>query len=137
MELYIRIKNGQPFEHPIVGGNFREVFPDIDTNNLPAEFARFERLECLVKPTIYQMAECEYVPNGSGWKDSWSIREMTAEEIIAKQNAVKEAWKSHAFQSWVFNETVCTFEAPTPMPLDGKRYYWDEPSVSWVEVTTV
>ena len=32
MELYIRIVDGKPFEHPILGDNFRSVFPDIDTN---------------------------------------------------------------------------------------------------------
>lgn len=44
MELFIRIKDGQPFEHPIHGDNFRAAFRGIDTNNLPPEFARFERV---------------------------------------------------------------------------------------------
>ncbi len=45
MELYIQILDGQPHEHPIHGDNFREAFPDIDTSNLPSNFARFERVE--------------------------------------------------------------------------------------------
>jgi len=39
--------------------------------------------------------------------------------------------------SWVFNETICGFEAPIPMPTDGKFYRWDEPTTSWIEVTNV
>ena len=39
------------------------------------------------------------------------------------------------FASWVLNETTCLWEAPTPMPTDGKMYKWDEPTLSWVEVT--
>jgi hypothetical protein len=39
------------------------------------------------------------------------------------------------FPSWGLNETSCTWEAPTPFPTDGKRYTWDEPTISWVEVT--
>jgi len=27
------------------------------------------------------------------------------------------------------------WSAPTPMPTDGKRYFWDEPTLAWVEVT--
>ncbi len=38
------------------------------------------------------------------------------------------------YPSWVLNETTCRWDAPVPMPQDGKAYYWDEATVSWVEV---
>jgi hypothetical protein len=38
--------------------------------------------------------------------------------------------------SWTLNETTCLWEAPTPMPTDGKRYTWDEATTSWVELPT-
>lgn len=38
------------------------------------------------------------------------------------------------FASWLLNETTCLWEAPTPMPTDGKMYTWDEPTLAWVEV---
>jgi hypothetical protein len=41
------------------------------------------------------------------------------------------------FASWLLNETTCQWDAPTPMPTDDKRYTWDEPTTSWVEVTNV
>ena len=34
--------------------------------------------------------------------------------------------------SWVLNNTTWTWEAPTPMPTDGKQYVWDETSKSWI-----
>ena len=40
------------------------------------------------------------------------------------------------FNSWLLNETTCLWEAPTPMPQDDKKYRWDEPTTSWVEVVT-
>jgi len=40
-----------------------------------------------------------------------------------------------AFDSWVLNEDTCQYEAPTPMPSDGKMYSWDEATTSWVEIT--
>lgn len=38
------------------------------------------------------------------------------------------------FASWVLVEDTCQWQAPTPMPDDGKMYSWDEPTTSWVEV---
>ena len=39
------------------------------------------------------------------------------------------------FASWTISAPAWTWEAPTPMPTDGKFYKWDEPTLSWVEVT--
>lgn len=39
------------------------------------------------------------------------------------------------FASWVLNEDTCLWNAPTPMPTDGKDYSWDEETVSWKDVT--
>lgn len=39
------------------------------------------------------------------------------------------------FPSWILNESTCLWNAPTPMPIDGKQYTWNENSLSWVEIT--
>jgi hypothetical protein len=80
MELYIQIRDGQPFEHPIFGDNFRQVFPDIDTNNLPPEFARFERIPQNVTPGKYEIAQVAYEWDGDVVKDVWSVRPMNDQE---------------------------------------------------------
>lgn len=38
------------------------------------------------------------------------------------------------YPSWTLNNDSYLWEAPTPMPTDGKRYTWDEDSQSWIEV---
>ncbi len=132
MELFIRIVNGQPFEHPIFGENFREVFPEIDTNNLPVEFARFERvpMPSLVYATLNN-------PNPSyQWvdgivKDVWDITPMTQEEKDAK---IAETQLNKPFASWTFDEPTCSFVPPIPYPTDNKRYRWDETTTSWIEL---
>lgn len=137
MELFIRVKNGQPFEHPIFGENFRQAFPHIDVNALPSEFARFVRV---APPDIgvYEVYEgVTYERNGDGFTDAHHKRQMTDAEKAAKQNAVKADWTQGGFQSWVFDEASCTFTPPTPRPQDGKNYRWDEPTLSWIEVTNV
>jgi hypothetical protein len=39
------------------------------------------------------------------------------------------------YNSWVLNEDTCLWEAPIPMPDDGKIYNWDEETTSWIELT--
>lgn len=36
--------------------------------------------------------------------------------------------------SWILDEDTCQWEAPTPMPTDGKIYKWNEETTSWVEI---
>lgn len=90
MELYIRIVDGKPFEHPIFGDNFREAFPNVDVNNLPPEFARFERITCPYLATTFQVDEVSYQWVGDVVKDVWSVRDMTAEEAAVKQAKLDE-----------------------------------------------
>jgi hypothetical protein len=126
MELYIRIKDGQPFEHPILGENFCQAFPDIDVNNLPPEFARFERVEPPVlgmyevmvsKDSTYELIDGVY-------KDVWHKRNMTAEERESKKQAeiknLQEAWAARPqvenWSAWVLNEETIAYDPPIPRP---------------------
>lgn len=36
------------------------------------------------------------------------------------------------YPSWILNTTTYQWEAPVPYPDDGKVYYWDESTQSWV-----
>jgi len=137
MELYIQIKNEQPFEHPILGDNFRQAFPDIDTNNLPATFAKFTRLTEPVFGIYEVYAGCTYEWEGDQITDVHHVRAMTAAEKTVRQDEVKANWAERGFASWVFNESTCFFDPPTPHPSDDKKYNWDEETLAWVEVTEV
>ena len=37
------------------------------------------------------------------------------------------------YQSWVLDSSTWLWEAPVPAPQDGKKYSWDEATVSWIE----
>jgi hypothetical protein len=133
MELYIQIVNGQPFQHPIMGDNFRQAFPDVDVNNLPSKFAKFVRVELSTLGVYDLHVGSTYEWQGGVVTDAHQVRAMTAEEITAKQNTVKADWAQNGFASWVFNETTCTFEPPIPYPTDSKLYRWNESTTSWME----
>ena len=38
------------------------------------------------------------------------------------------------FPSWILDEQTCLWDAPKPMPTDGKPYRWDEAAQDWVEI---
>ena len=35
------------------------------------------------------------------------------------------------YSSFVLNEDTCLWEPPVPYPTDGKRYTWNEETISW------
>jgi hypothetical protein len=84
LELYIQIRDGQPFEHPIFADNFRQAFPDVDTENLPDTFAKFIRVDApvLAAYEVYEGVTYQWVDGDV--KDVHSVRPMTDEERTEK-----------------------------------------------------
>ena len=37
------------------------------------------------------------------------------------------------YDSWLMDEQTCLWNSPRPMPTDGKKYLWNEPTTSWFE----
>jgi hypothetical protein len=135
MKLFIRIKDGQPFEHPILESNFKQAFPKININNLPSEFSCFERVEAPFLGPYEKNQRVQYQLSEDGvYRDVWYCDQMSEEEKTEKQNRVKEQWTQNGgFASWTFNEETCSFVAPTPYPNDGLFYVWNEETLTWVQ----
>jgi hypothetical protein len=88
-ELFIRVKDGVPVGYPILGSNFRDAFPDIDVNNLPPTFARYQRTLYPSEIGFYQVAVNILVWNDGVVNESWSVRDMTQEEKDIKDSMYK------------------------------------------------
>lgn len=133
MELFIKIKDNRPFEHPILGDNFRQAYPYVDVNNLPEDFARFQRIDPPLVGVyeVYQGATYEWDNEQRLVKDVHHLRAMTEEERTQKQDLVKDSWSQSGFPSWQFDEETCAFLPPIPYPTDGRIYTWDEENQSW------
>lgn len=132
MRLFIRLKDGKPFEHPILERNLRMAFPSVDPNNLPdwlAEFKRVPRPEVGVYD-VYEGVRYEF--DGPMVTDVHTVRPMTLEEKTQKQDEIRAAWSENGFSSWVFDAEGGYFKPPLPYPDDGNIYRWDDESVSWV-----
>lgn len=73
---------------------------------------------------------------GGNWKQTsynGSIRKNYA-GVGFTYNAGLDAFvPPKPYASWVLNNDTAQWNAPTPMPTDGKQYSWDEATTSWVE----
>jgi hypothetical protein len=124
MNLYIRIKDGQPVDHPIIEENFIQAFPDIDINNLPPEFARFNRLEMphplniLEHGKQWQKIVHSYVKNNDidMWEDFWEAVDLTEEEISAayveKNKQVQDWIERHKEYAKIIMEDITDEDMP-------------------------
>ena len=131
LELYIEIENGVAINHPILGDNLRQAVPDIDTDNLPSNYAKFTRCPApklgpydIYKGNSYELVDGVYT-------DVHTIEQVTDEEKLALQNIAKEKW-NNTYPSWVFDDATCAFIPPVAYPDDGSLYTWNETDQLWV-----
>jgi len=86
MNLYIRLRDGQPFEHPLYEDNVQQIFPDMDLANLPNDWARFTRYQQPGSDVLpvgkFEVPEVKYTLSTDGvtWQDTWYIRTMSDDE---------------------------------------------------------
>ena len=130
MELYIQIKDGKPFEHPIFGDNFRQAFPHIDTNNLPPEFARFVRVAAPAVGVFEVYEECTYELVDGVYTDVHKVRFMTDEEKATK---IEQA-RANLPANWTQNEeTLQPVMPPRPTVKGAYPYKFDRETNQWLE----
>ena len=116
MAHFAKIKNGLVTQVIVVG--------NADTAN--AEGVELEHIGA---------AFCERLLGGD-WKQTsynGNIRKNYA-GIGYSYDAGRDAFIApQPFPSWVLSEQTCQWEAPVPMPADGKMYSWDEANLNWIE----
>lgn len=135
--LFIQVVNGQPHEHPITESNLVSAYPHIDPDNLPENYKVFTRIEMPMVTIPYQKAVSEYVVDGSGYTDSWSMVLMTDEEKQEEIRRAKEDFRlREGPESWIWDEENCKYEPPVPYPddFDTVPYRWNEDITNWERI---
>ena len=137
MKAFIRVKNGTPFEHPILEENFRAAFPDIDTEALPSDFAEFFLVDAPDLTYAHlNKNHPDHVSFNGGYTWAWDVTPMTPQEIADKQAQTESAWLASGGPSdWALDVETCLMVPPIPMPTDGKKYRWDFDNRNWIEVS--
>lgn len=136
--LYIQIESGQTVNHPAFEENLLQAFGAIPENWEP--FIRVER----PIPSLYQVSDEQstYQKINDVWTDVWNLRDMTAEEKSAKQQAVRDAFNTREqasnWSAWTLDEATCTMQPPIPRPdfdqtkLDAKIFtFWCGAENNW------
>jgi hypothetical protein len=116
-------------------------FAQLDENNKVLQVIVVHNNELLDNGDESEMkgiAFCQTLFPGTNWRQTSynaNFRKNYA-GIGFTYDPVRDAFiPPQPFPSWTLNENTCRWDAPVPMPQDGKRYVWDEPTQSWVEVS--
>jgi len=117
MNLYIETENGITKNHPAFEDNLIAAFGEI-----PAHWEPFTRV-ARPTPGVYQLLESDeavYAKVNGVWTDVWALRDMTAEEKTAKQQAVIAAFNEREqaknWSAWTLDEDTCRMVPPIPRP---------------------
>ena len=133
MQLVIKIENGNLIDHPILFENLQMLYPGIDYENLPSGYIKFTRVERPnLEPKKVVSTSSVYIIEDGIAKDHWEVRDLTNEE---RANKIQELYDMRAHPSWIIDEEELTLTPPVPYPNDDKNYYWDENTLSWIEIT--
>jgi hypothetical protein len=134
MNLYIETENGVTKNHPALESNLIQAF-----GSVPAHWEPFTRVE---RPTlgVYQVLESQevvYAKVNGVWTDVWTLRDMTVEEKIAKQQGVITAFNEREYASnwsaWTLDEATCMMvpPIPRPAPVEGVNMFWCGADNNW------
>lgn len=115
-------------------------FAQIDQNNVVTQVIVVHNNELMdngVESEAKGIAFCQSLFPGTNWKQTSYNANMRKNYagIGFTFDAGRDAFiPPQPFSSWVLNEQTCRWDAPVPMPQDGKNYRWDEPTVSWIQI---
>lgn len=131
MRLFIQIRDGQPFEHPILDENMREAYPHIDQNNLPETFAEFIRVPPprIDRFEVYEGVTYEKV--GNVYTDVHHVRAMTD---VEKAEKIAQIQANKPSDNWRWDEEKLIYLPPL-MPTTGGPWRFDFPTSTWVVAT--
>lgn len=116
IQFFIQIKDGAPFEHPILKQNLFQAFPDLSFEELSQRFLPFKKTVGPILSPYEKIAREEYVLEEDNIVyQRFIVEEMTEEEKKEKQNLIKTSWNiqhknNPEMLSWIFNEEKGMFE---------------------------
>jgi hypothetical protein len=117
-------------------------FAQLDSSNLVTQVIVVHNNECQINGVESEEAGIAFCKSLFGQDTRWvqtsyngNIRKNYA-GVGFTYDAGRDAFiPIKPYASWVLNESTCRWDAPIPMPQDGKFYAWDEPTLSWVEIS--
>jgi len=120
-KLFIRIKDGQPFEHPIQEDNFVQVFPNVDLKFLPPEFAKVKLVEPPDAGWFNVLNEPTYVWDDGVVTQIWTMSPRPKEEmaLIREERTRTVLMWSQDAKVWANEQKQQTTDADTVQAWDA------------------
>ena len=116
-------------------------FAKLDENNIVLEVLAVNNNELLQDGIESETKGIQFLIDWSGGYSNWKqtsynrrIRKNYAGIGYTYDSARDAFIPPQPFPSWVLNEETCQWDAPVAMPVDDQRYYWDEPTISWMVI---
>ena len=130
MNLFIKVEDGRPVNHPATEENLRMLYEDFDPENPPEPFEKFARRQPAAITKWQKVERLPYEKIDGVWTDVFNVIDFTEAEI--------EIWKYERRKQFIFSDTwewndeKGEWEPPVPYPADGKPYLWDNEQKNWV-----
>ena len=117
-------------------------FAQLDENNVVTQVIVVHNNDCTLDGVENEAAGVVFCQSLFGAQTNWkqtsyngSMRKNYAGAGFT-YDAGRDAFIApQPYASWALDEATCQWDAPVPIPQDDKIYRWDEPTVSWIEVT--
>jgi len=129
--FYIRVVNGEAFEHPLMEENLRQVIPNFDPDNLPPGLEKIERKPIPQVKFLETYVGSSYQKIDGAWQEVHNVRPLTKEQIAAKIDFAKMTFLFS--DTWTLNTETGEWIPPVPYPNDGKPYLWNNEKQKWEE----
>ncbi len=116
-------------------------FAQLDANNVVTQVIVVSNADTSdafgVEKESIGIAFCERLFGGNWKQTSYNgkIRKNYAAIGYTYDAAIDAFVPPKPYPSWLLNTNTAQWEAPVPYPTDGKNYRWDEPTLSWIEVS--
>lgn len=117
-------------------------FAQLDENNMVTQVIVVSNDDCMLNDEENEAVGVTFCKSLFGQDTRWKQTSYNAKirknyaGIGYVYDAARDAFISPSpYPSWVLDEATCKWQAPIPMPTDGKSYYWDEAQGAWVEIT--
>jgi hypothetical protein len=116
-------------------------FAKLDENNVVLEVVSVDNKELLNPDGIEEeslgiafLTNLFNYPNWLQTSYNARIRKNYAGEGFTYDPTLNAFIPPQPYPSWLLNTNSCQWEAPVPLPDDGKVYIWDESIINWKDI---
>jgi hypothetical protein len=121
MSHFAKVENGIVVNVIVAEQDFINLLPDVDN---------------WIQTSYNTRGGIHYEPNSNSPSadQSKALRKNYAGVGYTYDSRLDAFIPPQPFESWILNEQTCLWEAPIPMPQDGKSYRWNEELTQWEEI---